>query len=139
MKANQDPHWWTHEIESAWQRVREAVRRDWEQTKHDLDHFKHDLNEAKKQAAAIREDASPEGTEPHPRLAAFADYEPGYRFGYGARERYGGQFPEWTAELEDRLQKDWRATGGAGPGDWRRYQQAVRHGWDAGGKQKKPA
>ena len=30
------PAWWKEEHAGAWDRVKEAMRRDWEQTRHDL-------------------------------------------------------------------------------------------------------
>src|SRR5581483_8090792 len=43
------PAWWNDGHASAWERVKEAMRRDWEQTKHDL-HLKggHELNQGVK-------------------------------------------------------------------------------------------
>lgn len=35
-RADHDPLWWTEQHTSAWERVRDAFRRDWEQTKADL-------------------------------------------------------------------------------------------------------
>ena len=48
------PAWWNDNHASAWDRVKEAMRRDWEQTKHDL-HIKggHELNQDIGTAQAI--------------------------------------------------------------------------------------
>lgn len=40
-----DPQWWTERHASAWDRVKDAFRRDWEQTKADLAFDGHDLNQ----------------------------------------------------------------------------------------------
>ena len=40
------PPWWNDEHASAWDRIKESVRRDWEQTMHDLSiHGGHELNQ----------------------------------------------------------------------------------------------
>src|SRR4051812_8830192 len=92
--------WWRPENDSSWERVKEAFRRDWEQTKHDMGAKKPDLNQdvpdTVKQAAG-KEAIPPAGQ------ANYEYYEPAFRFGHGAREHYGDQYPVWNAQLEDSL------------------------------------
>jgi hypothetical protein len=59
--------------------------------------------------------------------AAYAAYEPAYRYGYelGTSERYQGR--DWVA-LEPDARRDWEARQ---PGTWTRFQGAIRHAWEA--------
>jgi uncharacterized protein (TIGR02271 family) len=58
--------------------------------------------------------------------AAYADYEPAYRYGYelGTNERYWGR--DWAA-LEAEARRDWEARH---PNTWERFKDAVRYGWN---------
>jgi len=59
--------------------------------------------------------------------AAYATYEPAYRYGYdlGTNERYRGR--EWAA-LEAEARRDWEARH---PSTWERFKDAVRYGWNS--------
>src|SRR6185503_16429976 len=109
--------WWNREHDSAWDRVKAAFRRDWEQTKHDFGADKPDLNQnvddTVKQAA---------GKEPIPPAGVpnFEEYEPAFKFGYGARQYYGSRFNQWNPELEESLKRDY------GPQDWKRCRRAIQ-------------
>src|ERR1051326_4004197 len=97
MKNKYNATWWNAEHESAWDKVKEAFRRDWVQTKHDLGGKSPDLNQqvsdTVKQAAG--KEPIPPASQPN-----FEEYEPAFRFGYGARRHYGKQFPAWDDRLE---------------------------------------
>lgn len=116
------PKWWTPDYDSKWDRVKEAFRRDWEQTKHDFGaKGKPDLNQNVDDTiaqAAGRRPIPPAG-EPN-----FDEYEPAFRFGYGARQHYGSHFTTWSDELEKKLRTDF------GDEEWPRYRPAIRRGWD---------
>jgi hypothetical protein len=58
--------------------------------------------------------------------AAYAVYEPAYRYGYelGTHERYRGR--DWAA-LEAEARRDWEARH---PSTWERFKDAVRYGWN---------
>ena len=58
--------------------------------------------------------------------AAYADYEPAYRYGYelGTNERYRGR--DW-AVLEAEARRDWEVRH---PNTWERFKDAVRYGWN---------
>ena len=43
--AERRPAWWSNQHDSAWERTKEALRRDWEQTKNDITGGGHDLNQ----------------------------------------------------------------------------------------------
>ena len=119
--THKNPTWWTSEHDSAWNRIKAAFRRDWEQTKHDFGADKPDLDQnvddTVKQAA---------GKEPIPPAGVpnFEEYEPAFKFGYGAREHYGSKFVKWDADLENNLKNDYGAE------NWTRCRTAVRRGWE---------
>ena len=128
------PAWWNEHHASAWDRVKEAVRRDWEQTKHDL-HIKggHELNQdvgdTVKQAAGKEPIPPNDGLNPAKVVGNWDDVELPYEYGYGAREKYGSQHDAWTKDLESTLQKEWEA---AGPkaGRWDDVKGYVRRGYE---------
>jgi hypothetical protein len=133
-QATRDPSWWTPDHASAWERVKEAFRRDWEQTKHDLGGAEPDLvqdvDDTVKQA--VGKQPIPPQNRPN-----FEDHEPAYRFGYGARRQYGNTYREWNDDLASRLQSDWKATNPDPDEDWQQYQSAVRRGWEYEGDTEK--
>ena len=104
MKLHNNPTWWTEKHDSAWDRVKAAFQRDWDQTKHDLGGNRpdtdQDVDNTVKQAAG-KEQIPSRG------LPTFEDYEPAYRFGYGARSQYRGRHTQWNPELETQLKEDW--------------------------------
>jgi hypothetical protein len=119
------PTWWNQEDDSAWNRVKEAFRRDWEQTKHDwggkAPDLKQDVNDTVAQAAGKK-------PIPPPFQPNFDEMEPAYRFGYDARRHYGKQYTQWNDQLEADLRRDWQAA--YANMDWDRYNTGVRRGWD---------
>ena len=117
--------WWNKDNDSAWDNVKEAFQRDWDQTKHDFGghrpDLKQDVPDTVKQAAGKQ--AIPPPLQPN-----FAEHEPAFRFGYGARQHYGKEFPTWDNRLELKLQRDWSPANDAD--NWNRYSEAIRHGYD---------
>jgi hypothetical protein len=130
-----NPGWWTNEHTTAWEKVKEAFRRDWEQTKADVSKKAgHELNQnigdTVKQAAG--KEAIPAPGAPNPakksEVKTFEQIEPAYRFGHGARKQYG---KEWNEGLESNLARDWKDAGhDEGWADTRDY---VRQGFDGNG------
>lgn len=116
-----DPRWWNQEYDSSWDRVKEAFRRDWEQTKHDLGAKKPDLNQDVDDTVA---QAAGKRPIPPPGEPNFDEYEPAFRFGYGARKHYGSQYSKWDKNLENQLRNEY------GDEEWERSEQAIRRGWD---------
>jgi hypothetical protein len=114
------PKWWNKEYDSAWERVKEAFRRDWEQTKHDFGGNEPDLNQhvddTVGQAAGTRS-IPPRG------VPNFDENESAYRYGYGAHRHYRETYPDWNADLEEQLRADWGS-------DWEAHRNAVRRGWE---------
>jgi hypothetical protein len=125
-RKHNDPSWWSDTHNSAWERTKEALHRDWEQTKADLSKGGQELNQdagdTLKQAAGKQ--AIPPGDRPNP--VAWTDAEPAVRYGYGARHHYQGR--EWGDDLERDLEKDW---GGSGESSWDQVKHAVRRGWNS--------
>ena len=117
--------WWSKDNDSAWDNVKAAFRRDWDQTKHDFGgnppDLKQDVPDTVKQAAGKQ-------VIPPSRVPNFEEHEPAFRFGYGARQHYGKEFPTWDNRLERTLQKDWSPSGDED--NWNRYSKAVRRGYE---------
>jgi hypothetical protein len=122
-----EPGWWNPEHDSAWERVREAFRRDWEQTKHDFGGDEPDLKQSVGDTVSQAAGRQPIPPRDKP---SFEANEPAYRFGYGARRQYGHTHAEWNDQLEDQLRTDWEATYAADDERWEQYQSAVRRGWE---------
>ncbi len=127
MNSRKDPQWWDASHESAWDRVKAAFKRDWDQTKHDFGGNQpdtdQDVNDTVKQAMG-KQPIPPRGAP------AYEDEEMAYRFGYGARRRYGSRYPTWDDRLEAELRRDWDTTYADEPTTWAEYRSAVRRGWE---------
>lgn len=120
------PSWWQGEHDSAWDRIKGAFHRDWEQTKYDFGGEEPDLEQDAGDTIGQMTGAQPipEGT------SDWDEYEPAYRFGYGARHQYGAAYQDWNDDLEARLYADWSDTYGGTEDDWGRYRPHVRRGWE---------
>lgn len=107
MKTN-NPSWWNDQHESAWGRVKAALKRDWEQTKADVSSKGRDLDQdvgdTLKQAAGKQ--AIPPPNQPN-RDEQWEDVEPVYRYGVGARTQYGKDTADWDDRLESKLSEEW--------------------------------
>ena len=153
MISNTQPSWWTEEKHgSAWQRVKDAMKRDWEQTKHDLSgkgtDLDQDVDDTVKQAAgkeAIPPLPVPNAPSPtraqktgpntfegdYDRNVSWEDAESPIAFGYGGRDQYGAKYAAWNDELESTLRKDWDATHkNSGGRKWNEVKAWVRMGFD---------
>jgi hypothetical protein len=122
-----NPSWWTREHDSAWDRIRDAFRRDWEQTKYDFGaggrDLKQDIGDTIGQAVGTQ-------TAKRPDTYDYDAYEPAYRFGYGARSQYGEAYPSWDQRLETQLRHDWESTYREPEYAWDQHREAIRRGWD---------
>jgi len=114
--------WWSKDNDTGWEKVKEAFRRDWKQTEHDFGGSSPDLNQ---DVPDTVKQASGKEHIPPPGQPNFEEYEPALRYGFGARQYYGKQYPAWDGQLEQTLQKDWSS-----PADWTRYRKAVRQGYE---------
>lgn len=127
MSQFKNPTWWTKETDSAWDRVKAALKRDWDQTKHDFGSKKHpdtdqDVDNTVKQAA---------GKEPIPPRGAptYESIEPAHRFGYGAHSKYGSMYRDWNEDLEATLRQDWEGLAPSNKQTWEQDRDAIRYGW----------
>lgn len=122
-----NPQWWTDEHETSWDRVKQAMQRDWDQTKHDFGGDEpdtdQDVNNTVKQAAG--KEAIPPRQVP-----TYEDVEPAYRLGYGARKQYGRKYPKWNDDVEAHLQKEWETIAPSGRQTWMQDRAAIRRGWE---------
>jgi len=129
------PAWWNDNYASAWDRVKEAMRRDWEQTKHDV-HLKggHELNQnvgdTLKQAAGKEAIPPADQLNPPKVIGEWNDVEIPYRYGFGARDRYGSQYSAWSGELESTLRKEWESGQNAPNTRWDDVKSYVRRGYE---------
>lgn len=134
-KHGWQPLWWDDTHATAWDRVKEALRRDWEQTKHDL-HLPggHELNQSVtdtiKQATnreAIPADDGPNGPKV---IGSWDDVEGPVAFGYSANARYAGDHEGWNDKLESELSTQWEKTKDAGSRAWADVKSHVKYGYD---------
>jgi hypothetical protein len=129
------PAWWNDQYASAWDRVKEAMRRDWEQTKHDLSiKGGHELNQnvgdTVKQAAGKEVIPSDDRANPPKVIGEWNEVELPHQYGYGARDRYGSQHTAWSRELEDTLKKEWEGGQKATHRGWEDVKGDVRRGYE---------
>ncbi len=140
--ATKNPNWWNAEHDSAWDRVKAAVKRDWEQTKHDLSkggdtrHGKdldQDLGDTVKQAAGKQPIPpttvkTPDGD--NTKTTKDGDWdrvESDYRYGVGARHHYGKD-DDWNDSVESKLKEEWQDMRSGRT--WDEVKSTVRGGWD---------
>ena len=122
-----NPTWWDTTNDSAWERAKDALKRDWDQTKHDMGGDEPDAGQnvgnTLKQAAG--KEAIPPRHEP-----TYEQVEPAYRYGYGARAHYGDEYPEWDDELEARLREEWASLYPSRRASWETDREDIHYGWD---------
>ncbi len=127
MNAYKNPEWWTDECETAWERVKLAMKRDWDQTQYDLGHNEPDTNQ---KAGNTVQQASGKEMIPLRGQPTYGELEPAHRLGYAARLEYGGEYPNWDDELEAQLKRDRERIAPARKQTWMQDRAAIRYGWD---------
>ncbi len=139
-KATWQPKWWKPETHgSAWERVKEALKRDWEQTKSDVHAGGRDLHQnvsdTAKQMAG--KEQIPPGSQPNARglgsdrrHPAWDEVETPMMYGFGARQQYGAQHASWNAGLESTLRREWDEGRGATGQSWDEVRDHVRRGYE---------
>jgi hypothetical protein len=127
MNSCKNPAWWCREKEIAWNRIRMLVKRNWDRTKHEVLGSGRDI--PKKAGNRLQQTHFKKNLQSCPQ-PTFEEWEPAYRFGYGARLKFGGARLEWDADLEIRLAKDWRALDPKRKEKWEQDRNAIRYGWD---------
>ena len=129
MQTTDKPHWFDAQA-NAWERAKEAVRRDWEQTKHELHLGGHELNQDVEDTVTQAVGSAPipaiDAPNPPKVIGQWQDLEAPIGFGYAARRHYGARFPKWTSELEKILAADWKRE----TQPWDSVKPYVRHGYE---------
>jgi hypothetical protein len=137
--ASWRPSWWSEQVRgSAWDRAREAMRRDWMQTKHDLGIGGHEMNQGLadtvKQAMAKQHLPSINEANPPKVIGEWDDAEIPYGYGYAARKRFAAEHPVWNEGLEAKLESEWIATctrvPSNAPRGWTEVRALVRRGYE---------
>lgn len=127
MSVQAHPRWWNKEYESAWDRVKDAVKRDWDQTMHDFGAEEPDTNQNVGDTiaqAAGKQPIPPRG------VPTYDEAEPAYRFGYIARMEFGDEYDDWNDEVASRMREEWDEMEPADPQSWERNRRSVRAGWN---------
>ena len=114
---------------NAWDRAKEALKRDWAQTKADLHvdsgkELRQAVTDTVKQAAG--RETIPPMNQPNP--PDFEKVEPAVAYGFGAREEYGQKFSQWDEKLETKLSGEWDASQTGMKFD--EAKPFVRRGWE---------
>jgi hypothetical protein len=134
------PTWHKPEHAMQWDRVKEAVRRDWQQTKHDLHVGGHQLGQSAgdtiKQASG-REDIPP-SNDANPQNVASelrGEWEMvahSVEYGCAARHQFGSTHPEWDDVLDHNLRVEWESAPAEEKmsGLWVDVKPHVRHGYN---------
>jgi len=130
------PTWWKDETHgTAWERVREAMERDWVQTKKDLSiSTGHEVNQGVgdtvKQMAG--KEAIPASDKPNPPqvIGDLRDVDMPMSYGFAARTQYGTLHPTWSGELEGKLRREWDGGADKLGRDWRAVREHVRYGYE---------
>ena len=135
MQSNK-PSWYKQEQASEWERIKEALRRDWDQTKHDLHLGGHDLNQTVADTANQLGGVNPPPDErpmPAKVIGDASDWlivEEPVGYGYAARGEYGKEHPRWNEQLDDKLHGEWDTIGSNAGRSWDEVKVAVRHGYE---------
>jgi hypothetical protein len=133
------PSWWSDEVHgSAWDRVKEAMRRDWSQTKHDLHLGGHEMNQGVtdtlKQAAGQEHLPTINQANPPKVIGEWSDAEIPYRYGHAAWQQFGAEHPVWSPELEAKLKDEWETAEGHHTREWESARRYVRRGYEHEGR-----
>jgi hypothetical protein len=134
------PTWHKPEHAMQWDRVKEAVRRDWQQTKHDLHVGGHQLSQhvgdTLKQASGAEDIPSINDANPQKIIGELrGEWEsaaPSVEYGYAARNQFGSVHAEWDDVLDRDLRMEWESAPSTGKasGLWDDVKPHVRHGYD---------
>lgn len=126
---NWKPSWWKDETHgSAWDRVREAMSRDWQQTKHDLHMGGHELNQSAKDTVkqmSGKEEIRADQPNPPKVIGSFDDVEMPLGYGYGAQTQYPHKRFD---DVEQSLRSDWDQTKTGK--NWDDVRDYVRRGYE---------
>jgi len=125
--TQKNPTWWDNDHDSAWERTKNAFKRDWDQTKHDMGGDEPDTNQSV--GHTVKQAAGKEAIPPR-HQPTFDEIEPAYRYGYGARKHYEDEYPEWDDELEARLKEEWGTLEPSRKAAWEEDREAIQQAWE---------
>jgi hypothetical protein len=125
--THKTPTWWDTTNDSAWERTKDAFKRDWDQTKHDMGGNEPDTNQTA--GDTVKQAAGKEAIPPR-HQPTYEEIEPAYRYGYGARSHYGTDYPEWDEDLEARLKQEWTTLEPSRKARWDVDREVIHHAWD---------
>lgn len=134
--ANWQPSWWDNSHASAWERVKDAMKRDWEQTKQDLQlPHGHELNQGVmdtlKQAVGSEPIPPPDQPNPAKVIGTWDEAEVPMGYGYTARHHFGSEHAEWNEGIEQRLRAEWEADKlGVVRQPWPEVKPLIRRGYE---------
>jgi hypothetical protein len=100
------------------------MKRDWEHGKHGKK-----PNGSCNSGHAIKQENRKGTISPLDR-PTFEELEPVFRFGYGARLKFGSEHPEWNSDLEIGLAEDWRTMDPTRKETWEQDRIAILYGWN---------
>ncbi|WP_040592190.1 hypothetical protein [Schlesneria paludicola] len=130
------PSWYTKDDDTAWERVKDAFKRDWKQTKYDFGaeapNLKQNVGDTLSQAAGSEPippenvpNAKPAERDRDTSSDVYRDDDDlAYRYGYAAYRHYGSTCCDWNMETEDKLRKEWGDST-----EWPERKNAIRRGW----------
>jgi hypothetical protein len=127
MKKTNNPDWWNHDYDSAWDRVKEALKKDWERTKRQ---FGGDQSDASQKYGSTLSPAEGNETTAHHDQPTYEEVEPAHRFGFGARSKYGPKYNSWDEDLEFQLKQEWEIVEPKRRQTWMQDRAAIRYGWE---------
>ncbi len=137
MAQHAHPSWWGGKHTSTWDRVKEALARDWEQTKADFSNeygkdLEQGVTDTVKQAIGSAPIPAPHQKTPHPpgvtaTPARWSDAEAAIRYGYAASNHYASDH-QWNDEVESKLAREW--SGLYPERSWSESRGSVRYGWE---------
>jgi hypothetical protein len=129
--TTKNPSWWNDNHTGAWDRSKEAMKRDWEQTKNDVS--KHSGKELKQNVAdTVKQAAGAEAIPPNGMPNAkgrgdFSSVEPAYRYGVGLSAQYANQ-KDWNPDFESKVAGEWSTL--SDPTPWSDAKGYVRRGFE---------
>jgi hypothetical protein len=129
------PAWWTDKVHgSAWERVKEAMRRDWMETTHDLGIGGHELNQGLldtvRQVVGTEHLPTLEEANPPRVIGEWSEAEIPYGYGHAARTQFGTQHAHWNEELEEILKGEWTSAQDDRRRHWGTVRSFVRRGYE---------
>ena len=134
------PSWWKDEHTQNWDRIKEAIRRDWQQTRHDLHMGGHELNQKASDTMkqATGKETIPSINDPNPPkvigelTGEWEIVEQPMEYGFAARSQFGAKYRTWGPELERDLRTEWEKPENpeAKAHRWDEVRTYVRRGYD---------